>query len=351
MGIETIFTLSGFHMLNTTFLAVVCSLTYLFIDPAIKAAYVLRCYAGRARRSGDDIRSGLNAYTTAMALVLAAVVTFETIPASAGQPPETPAAVAEPSTGPGYAPQLDRAIDQVLQQRRFAWRLARETAETKPEMKTWLDRTLEWIVDGLAATLRSVGDWLERIWEWLNARLPKIKKQPGTTGGDWRGLIMIGVYLIGAVFLIRMLWWLKNRLMMRRRDLKGPRSAVDVRPINLSDESITARDLPVDQWLALAAEMLAKGNLRRALRALYLALLADLADHGRLVIARYKTNQDYYGELARREFDAPDVLALFDRCRKAYDRVWYGMHAVSAEQVAQFKSHQERIVALVRPVP
>ena len=351
LGIETIFALSGFHLLNTTFLAVILSLTYLFIDPIIKAAYGLRCYAGRARRTGDDILSGLKTYTAAMVLFLAALVTVEAFPARAAQPTEVPAAAGEASTPPGYVRELDQAIDGVLQQRKFAWRLARETIEAEPETKTWLDRTLDWLIDGIAATVRSMDRWLERFWQWVTERMPKSEKSPDSADGDWRNLIKIGFCLIGAALLVWMLWWFKNRQMMRRRERKGHQRPVDVRPMDLADESITARDLPVDQWLALAAEMLAQEDLRRALRALYLALLAALADEGGLTIARHKTNQDYYAELARRQHDTPEVLTLFDRCRRAYDRVWYGMHAVSATQVAQFKSHQERILELVRPAP
>lgn len=55
-GIETIFTLSGAYALNTTFLAVVCALTYLCLDPLVKAAYTLRCFYGEALQTGEDLQ-------------------------------------------------------------------------------------------------------------------------------------------------------------------------------------------------------------------------------------------------------------------------------------------------------
>ena len=54
-GIETIFTLSGFHALNTTFLSVVAAITYLIIDPLVATLYTLRCFYGESIGSGADL--------------------------------------------------------------------------------------------------------------------------------------------------------------------------------------------------------------------------------------------------------------------------------------------------------
>ncbi len=56
LGIETAFVLSGFHaVLNSTFLMTVFALTYLCIDPVMKAAYVLRCFYGESLKTGEDL--------------------------------------------------------------------------------------------------------------------------------------------------------------------------------------------------------------------------------------------------------------------------------------------------------
>jgi hypothetical protein len=59
-GIETIFTLSGFHVLNTTFLSVVVAITYLCVDPLIATVYTLRCFYGESIGSGADLVAELN---------------------------------------------------------------------------------------------------------------------------------------------------------------------------------------------------------------------------------------------------------------------------------------------------
>jgi hypothetical protein len=365
LGIETVFTLSGLHLLNTTFLAVVISLTYLCLDPVVKTAYVIRCYLGRSRHTGEDIRQGLKTHAAMIAAILAAVLIFEAAPLKAQQNPTGDDAATYPSTSPPYGPdieedqtthaapdpayagQLDAAIDKVLQQRRFAWRLAREKVEKPPETDTWQGKISKWIFGTLAGGGRTIGGWLKRFWEWLTKWLPKTERPVNENAGRWRGMVKTGVYVLVGVLFVTLLWWLRNRLIMRRRNRPSNLETAEIKPIDLADETITARDLPADEWLIMAAEMLAKEDLRQALRAFYLALLAVLADHGWVVIARHKTNQDYYLELTRRQRNAPELLSLFDLCRQAYDRAWYGMHPVSSKQIAQFKTHHERIVVLV----
>lgn len=59
LGIETVFTLSGLHIFNTTYLAIVAALTYLCMDPLIAVVYTLRCFYGESIETGADLLSDL----------------------------------------------------------------------------------------------------------------------------------------------------------------------------------------------------------------------------------------------------------------------------------------------------
>jgi hypothetical protein len=59
LGIETVFTLSGFHLLNTTFLSVICAFTYLCIDPILAVVFTLRCFYGESIETGADLIADL----------------------------------------------------------------------------------------------------------------------------------------------------------------------------------------------------------------------------------------------------------------------------------------------------
>src|SRR5262249_3791693 len=59
LGFETVFSRSPMAMLNTTFVATVCGLTYLCVDPILKAFYTLRCFYGDSVTSGEDLKADL----------------------------------------------------------------------------------------------------------------------------------------------------------------------------------------------------------------------------------------------------------------------------------------------------
>jgi hypothetical protein len=112
--------------------------------------------------------------------------------------------------------------------------------------------------------------------------------------------------------------------------------------VNLSDDSVTADQLPESSWLALADEWLTKGDYRLAMRALYLAGLNYLSQRDLVLIARYKTGLDYQSELERRARAGTgvslDVVPVFQANNALFERGWYGCHVVDREQVQAFAS-------------
>jgi len=56
-GVESAFTRGSSSLLNTTFLAINFWLTYLCVDPILKAVYVLRCFYGESQESGEDLKA------------------------------------------------------------------------------------------------------------------------------------------------------------------------------------------------------------------------------------------------------------------------------------------------------
>lgn len=56
LGIESVFTMAGWHgIFNTTFVVTVYGISYLCLDPIMKAAHVLRCFYGESTSSGADL--------------------------------------------------------------------------------------------------------------------------------------------------------------------------------------------------------------------------------------------------------------------------------------------------------
>src|ERR1051325_3867002 len=63
LGVESFFSRSALSMLNTTFFAAIFSLTYLSVDPILKAGYALRCFYGQSGRSGEDLKADLRRFS------------------------------------------------------------------------------------------------------------------------------------------------------------------------------------------------------------------------------------------------------------------------------------------------
>jgi hypothetical protein len=58
-GTESVYTRSSLSLLNTTFFAAMFGLSYLCVDPLLKAAYTLRCFYGQSLESGEDLKADL----------------------------------------------------------------------------------------------------------------------------------------------------------------------------------------------------------------------------------------------------------------------------------------------------
>lgn len=333
-GIETPFT-QAIMRNNTTTWAIVCGLAFLVMDPTMKAAYTLRCFYSRSRRTGVDLEVGLRRIrnrtgTGVVLLMAAAYLAF-------GH-----AASAQESQFDGVSvTQLDSAIQETLQKREYAWRLPREYDFENPVVG-FLGGIMREVVSKIINAIRAVVEWLRPLWEAFRDLFR------GRAGGDRiaSGLTAAGLraFLLGAaaLFTIALAAYLLRRWYTGRvRNAEADSIAIAPAP-DLEDENVTADALPEDQWMALAEELLAKGERRLAIRALFLAALARLGEHGLINLARYKSNHDYVRELARRAHAAPDHVTSFNAMVLAFERVWYGAHAITDDLIALFQRDEER---------
>jgi hypothetical protein len=346
LGVETIFTRSPLSLLNSTFLAAMLGLTYLSVDPIVKAAYALRCFYGESLESGEDLKAELRrlalaAQPVAACLLIALMVCGAGSASAAESPPPVapkPAAAAAPaSVSPA---DLERAIQEVIQQTKYAWRMPREKLRAaEADQPGIIGRFLQRVRDFLRDKIKTFLDWLG---EWLR-KLFRHRGESRTSGYGWMMLLEVLLYaLLAAV--VAGLAWLLFRLWRNRKRQKGPIAAQPIHSApDLSDESLGAEQLPEDRWTALARELLARGELRLALRAFYFASLAHLAESNLISLAKFKSNRDYERELRRRGHSFPALLALFGENVLVIDRVWYGLHQASGEQVNRFAANVERI--------
>lgn len=336
-GVETVFTFSGYAVLNTTLLAIVCAMSYACLDPLVKTIYVLRCYYGESIQSGEDLKTEMRQIKIPSRIAIA-VLLFALLHTQAA------AVFAGGSSEASTQQKLDQTINKVVQKREFQWRLPREK---KPVVANdnivvrYLEKMLQMTVD----VFRALQRWYDRFMKWIRDILPNRSdsEESGPAGkGNYRLLlILIGVVL---VLLGIVLWQLRKR----RKKTAIAAEAVPSAVPDLADEDVTADQLPEEGWQSMAQDLFQRGETRLALRALYLGGLAFLAGRNLLSIARYKSNRDYLNELRRRAHELPALQQVFSENVFVFERSWYGNHEVTSEVFQSFSGNSSRMRTLAQ---
>ncbi len=364
-GEENALTRGGVDLFNSTFMLVTLSLTYLLLDPVSKTFYVLRCFYSDSMHSGEDLKSELRGLPPVAKPVAAGVAAVAALclglwpvgARSALTPVATPSAAATSPLPESHIrpPELDKTIEEVLHRREFAWRVppAPTTAKAPVEegffsgAMRWLQDSTKWVFHQLGRAWQAVSGW----WDALKKRLFPDRKEPAVQpeesgGGGNIGIILQNLmYGLGGLIVVALayLGW-KTWRQRALPELAG--SAVPAgTPVSpdLSSDEVLADQLPEDEWLRLARQLLESGEHRLALRAFYLSILALLGTRGLLVISRHKSNRDYLAELRRRARDRAELQAAFTRNVGRFERVWYGPHPASRDLLDLFQADRQII--------
>jgi energy-converting hydrogenase Eha subunit B len=348
LGVETVFSRSGLGMLNTTFFATTLGLTYLSLDPLLKVTYVLRCFYGESLESGEDLKAGLREFSRprlpSAGWVAIFVLFFGILPGSAAD--SSPGSSSPPAESPraAIAPvDLDRAISQTIQERKYTWRMPRER---EPETSTE-----EGVIAKFFARIgRMLRDAMSGVFDWLRDLInrlfpPKRSVATPATGYGWMAVPQTLLYLLIAAVVATLVIIIIRLWSGRQRTGVVAASAI-VQPLpDVTDENVGADQLPGDRWMIMGRELLNRGEFRSAIRAFYLASLAHLADRNLISIARFKSNRDYERELRRRGHSLTSLLGFFEDNISVFERIWYGRHESSRDLVEQFAARVERIRA------
>jgi len=335
LGIETAFSRSPGSLVNSTSVMAAFWMTYLCVDPILKAAYLLRCFYGESRRSGEDLKTELRQTVVpvrALVLVLVALMSLSSRATVSRAQTQAESPAAERSSIDPVL--LDQKIDTVIHQSRYTWRMPRTVAPEAEDglFKRFVMATLRFFRD----TVRTVGNWIERLLDWIFGG----SEQRNTPSGFDRLaqalpylLLLLAAGILTAILL--RVW--------NRTTKQVPVAAAVVAAPDIADENVAADQLPEDGWTTLGRELLERGEYRLAIRAFYLATLAHLAQRNLIGIARFKSNREYEIELRRRAHAIPGMLVLFGENLFIFERIWYGMHDVNRELVHDFAATVDRI--------
>jgi hypothetical protein len=322
------------------------------MDPLVKTVYALRCFYGASLKTGRDLKTELKAFTLHKTMFAAVIIltlcAASFCPLMGGERPGISSTRYGLKNTSVPSDALSGSIDEVMSRRQFAWRMPREKIKQDSSIQPGpIAALMKWIAGGAKTCFKAIARWLGKIMDWLEKFFPGTDKSREGPGKGWatsvRGLLW--VLLVVLFSLLGVFLW---RTLKRRRELQSATTseAINAAP-DLTDDHIKADELPADQWMVMAKELMDRGEFRLALRALYLSILAHLAENEMITIAKYKSNSDYKRELGRRGHEREGLLAVFSENVKVFDRSWYGMHRVTREDLELFSGNQERIVKFV----
>ena len=335
---------------------------WLALDPIVKCSFVVVYQHLQSRREGDDLRGLLASLprehqkkaqmiastaaggrvATGALVVLAAVLAGASHTVTAGA---TQASLTRSSTETLGASareariqKLRQALDAESERAIYRWHDAEH-----PSPPTWFDKLLIKIGHSIEHAWNAFWNFLRKLWpRRLSLSLGNEKR--GWQLKDlrlWLALIAIFTLAVGAL-----LFWLR-----RRREAGKLSVLVATAPMpDLSGAAASERS--EDEWFALAERLEGEGDLRLALRAVYLGLLAGLAQREWLTIRRDRTNREYIDEFTRRWRRRPQAaiearVEIPEKLRSSlrlFDRVWYGSHALTPVAVAAY--HQDQLELL-----
>jgi hypothetical protein len=152
--------------------------------------------------------------------------------------------------------------------------------------------------------------------------------------------VLSWITIAGAVAVLTLILL---KVLSRKLAVTPPKAPVLAPTLDLESEETTADQLPEDEWLRLARQKAAEGDLRQALRALFLATLSLLGAQGLILIRKSKSNFDYERELKRKLSFAPGLDEIFSTDRKLFERCWYGAHPVTVTEFEQSDSLYQRL--------
>src|SRR5262249_21315454 len=214
-----------------------------------------------------------------------------------------------------------------------------------PSPPTWFDKQLEKIGNALGRAWNAIWNFIRKLWP----RGPNLS--PGNKGpSSWRmkdlrvWLELVALLNLAAVVV---LFWLR-----RRRQIASLSIPMAIAPLPDLSEGAIATARSEDEWFALASRLQQEGELRLAVRAAYLGLLAGLAQREWLTIRRDRTNPEYLDEVMRRwrprpqaAFDARgEIPEKLRSGLRRFDGVWYGSHALTPELAAAYQRDQQELL-------
>lgn len=234
------------------------------------------------------------------------------------------------STAPPPSLDTKQALQQILAEPEF------QPLAERPELRDLAKRLTP-----------KTANWWKSFWDWLGKMLfkpfqPKVKLPDPPQGPGVPKEVFYVILGLGALVLLGfIIKWLIERPVREEAPVAGRAGAAA--PLEASATE-NALDHSVDEWELFAQEWLSRGDVRQAIRALYLATLVHLHRERRIEYNRAFTNWVYV-----RRFQGPaEEQGTLRGLTQIFDEVWYGERPCGEEH---YRTFERDVRALGTPAP
>jgi hypothetical protein len=338
-GMEGTLTRAPELLVNPTSLAMLSILAYIGLDPIVKAGCVLRRFARQSESSGTDLRLRVSMLRRAAAAVILCALCLPVRSDAASAQPLINSATVSPD-------RMRQAIEGVFHDPHNTWNLPAvqaRGARSSPFggfMDSILDR-IDTVWKSITAALGSLIQALRHIFS-NESEAQEAKAHPVSSLSRW---LVVAIFTLLLAAAILAAFWNRRK---RTAPEASATSAIPTPAIDVARDDIHADDQPENEWLRLAQQHRTAGNLRLALRALYLSTLAGFGAVGLISLTRGKSNLDYLRELERRakRLNA-ELVPLFHSNLSLFEESWYGDHRVTEETFELFARNSSMLRKLL----
>jgi hypothetical protein len=338
-GVEGKLTRAPELLINPTSLVALSILAYIGLDPIVKAACAIRRFARQSESSGLDLRLRIAALRRAAAVLTlcALCLPVRSVAASVSTPANAPTVSSD---------RMRQAIESVFRDPQNHWDLP--IVQKRKLSPSPLGSFIDSIMNRIDAVWGSIRSGIITLLKALHHIFSRTNQGPeprtgAVSGADvWAVIAVFALLLAGAVLLV----WRNRR--KRIHPQTAAATAIEGKNVDITREDVQAIDQPEDEWLRLAQQHHAAGNLRLALRALYLSTLAAFGRNGFISLARGKSNLDYLHELQRRAKRLNrEFVPLFRTNLRLFEESWYGDHGVTEEMFVLFERNSSALRDLI----
>jgi hypothetical protein len=319
-GWETVYSMSPMTMLHPGFILTTWSLCFLCMDPLVKICYIARMYDKQAIRSGHDLlkKTGMAAISL---LILLNVLKPDTVEAAVQQVNQK---------------KFDIVVTQVLEKPSYSWR--EKVPLSVSDLKAKKNGTVYKFLSGIKKIIKKTLDWAGSVFS-------KIFKKPLFQTNKNLHTLPFGfkpLFVMILVVVVLLLVFLFIRTQLEKRQVKdAPAGITEKLTEDITSNTICAEDNPSDEWENLAKISVSEGDIKAAIRYLYLSTLSFLGERRMIVIRRSRSNREFKRELERRFPDKHELNEHFTDIISQFEYTWYGteLPAVIDLDKAVFSHH------------